>query len=463
MFKKSDVFARLFSLSKVVGLISIMLGIGDDVVTVVTQAEKEALAYTKEIFIQNSLAKAKYETARAYNDVPDFPPLSGTLEDFSNALTPDLPREWKLSCALTHIGLALSGNTSLGMQPGLMPRFYTVLIGLVGRGKSWVMNLVDEYLSPVIGKPVDGYTVLESIESGPALVDALDKHVAPNLFGGDTKKKLMLIFDEFTSLVARMKQTKDSRDTLSQSILSLYEKTSCANVTKKDGVMSVKDCHLALIGGVPANQWDKLWIGSSASQDGLLSRLVLAIESKPHSLPIERTPGNHKLALEVAARIGEQVKKANGLTIQVQDEAKLYFQIWWEDLRSKEQPEFLSRLDDMVKRFLMVLAVTNDTLVVGIDLMETATLFGDYQLEQRKNFVTQDAVDMVHAMEQKIVSYLTKNPKSSRSAIAKGINASRFPGEIFNRAMSALEGSHSILWESLGDKQRYSVRVVDSD
>jgi hypothetical protein len=417
-------------LDRIASAFGMILGFGDDDITTMSGAEKAYKTWGKTQLNISPFVEAQYE-AHKYDlgEIPTFPPVPGTLEEFCNALSSDLPREWKLMSAITYVGLALSGEAKLEIQKNLQPRFFTVLIGDIGRGKTWTMAEMELFFKTPLG-----FNVLESMNSGPALVDTFFQ------LQGATPTKLMLSMDEFTSLVTQMKNTRDSKDTLSELVRSLYEKNSCANVTKKDKAIEVKNAHLAIIGGVPRKQWETLWIGTNASQDGLQSRLCLAV-TEPGRLGPSREDTNFVQAERIAVTIGKQVQNAKGTVIKITPDALDFFSMWWEEITLDEHnAEFISRLDDMVKRFLIVLAVTNNTTSIDVELMKSGLQFGDYQLQQRKLYATPDAMDRVQMMEQKIVSYLKENPKSYRRDLYRHISAQRYGAtEIFNRAIDGLK------------------------
>ncbi len=50
-------------------------------------------------------------------EVPEFPAITGSIQELVEALAPDIPREFKIMAAVTRIGLALSGKVHLEGEP----------------------------------------------------------------------------------------------------------------------------------------------------------------------------------------------------------------------------------------------------------------------------------------------------------------------------------------------------------
>jgi len=113
---------------------------------------------------------------------------------------------------LTCVGLKLLVALALATDPWLQPRFYSTMIGPPGSTKTAVDKELRRVLFP-IGTPGSGYTIpllptpplsteIEvelSINSGPALVQALDEH-----------NRILIAPDELSGLVEKARQTTNS-------------------------------------------------------------------------------------------------------------------------------------------------------------------------------------------------------------------------------------------------------------
>ena len=129
--------------------------------------------------------------------LPEFPRLTGPLGEFVDAITHDIPYEHRALAALTYVGIAVSGLTKFSGYDydQLQPRFYACLIGPPQSGKSAAMKEVKRWMEviPPVNASLLAFAVRarvlarqvpelgavyvqESINSGPALVMALQKH-----------------------------------------------------------------------------------------------------------------------------------------------------------------------------------------------------------------------------------------------------------------------------------------------
>jgi hypothetical protein len=86
------------------------------------------------------------------------------------------------------------------------------------------------------------------------------------------------------------------------------------------------------------------------------------------------------------------------------------------------------RIPDLVKRFLMVLAVTNDKDTIDRDLMTVGILFGEYEIAVREMFMPVDSFSWTQALENKVIAVHEKHAPMTRDRCRKLIRPERSPG-----------------------------------
>jgi Primase C terminal 1 (PriCT-1) len=336
--------------------------------------------------------------------LPEFPHFSGLLSELCDVICPDLPYEFKFMAAVTHWGLMRSGLDTLENEPHLQPRFYTCLIAMPGTGKTGSINEIRKVLT--ILNP--NYVFTTSVDSGPALVDEFvdfTRTMSLRLIGQDSKNatqdkssRVLLDPDEMADLFEKSKMTAQSRNSLSQELLKLYESNRTGNRSRKAGKAQVDNAHLAILAGATPEGYERMWTGTGGGSTGLQSRIV-PISTADGKMGVEKKATNFE-ALKFY--VDELIALANrpGQVISLNIEAKRMLRDWWGSDRMKPSE---SRVDDMVKRLVIVLAATNDVLVVGPDLMAQAVKFGDYVIATREKYNPSDSHSWTQAFEQEII------------------------------------------------------------
>jgi hypothetical protein len=333
--------------------------------------------------------------------LPDFPRFTGSLAELSETICPDIPREFKLMAAITHWGLLRSGLDTLESEH-LQPRFYCCFIKEPGWGKTAAINEVRKFMQMITSR----YSVMSSIDSGPALVDEF-KEVAGNMLmtDGTTAARVLLDVDEMRDLFEKSKVTPQSRNSMFAEMLKLFEGNRTGNRSRKAGKSTCDDAHLSILGGATPQGYESMWTGTGGGTTGLQSRFVL-ITTSAGKMPIQKVPTDMNKMAEILERIRKQAEQP-GQVVSLTPEANEMLANWWSLTARDKASEF--RIDDMVKRLVIVLAVTNDTTVVSRDLMHTAIQFGDYLIAAREKFNPDDSYSWCQAFEQIIEKVAKKH------------------------------------------------------
>ena len=335
--------------------------------------------------LQNSTPEMQDEILD--ESVPEFPAITGSIAELADAMCPDIPREFKIMAAITRVGLAISGQVHLEGEPHLQPRFYTCFIAEAGRGKTAAIKE-----TRVINT---GYREVPSVDSAPALVDTFAE-------SNDSPRRLLLSPDEAIDLFEKAKTSRDSRNSLFTELLKLYEDNVTGNRARRnESPIEIHDAHLAILCGATPSGYDGMWMGSRGASGGLQSRFIpVATTASP--MPAKQRPSDSQRVHAAVAHIRQQIEGCSLTLLTMTAEAEAAFKAWWESI-PKDKPSTV-RVEALVKRFLMVLAVTNDTDMIGSGLMAVGVAFGDYIIAVRDRFNPADASSWVHAFENKIVA-----------------------------------------------------------
>lgn len=364
--------------------------------------------------------------------LPALPTVPGSLGNFCEALCADIPRDYRIMAAFTHIGLMLSGKVKLENEQFIQPRFYTCLIGAPNSGKSAAINDVSLFL-------FQGFKRIRSVDSGPALVETFFELAEETI---DTEPvRALLAPDEMRDAFEKAKQVTSSRNSLFDLYLTLFQENVCESRTVGRGTREVPNAHFAMLAGATPGGYEQMWAATGGSSSGLQSRFVLAASDR--KMPAVQAPWDEKEARSWCKKIYEQIASAPA-AIKISPESIKLLEDWWAGVPQLNTHEL--RLQDMVKRILIVLAVTNDVGVIEPWLMRVGIEFGNYQLALRQRYNPSDSWTWVQDAEEKIMSSLRKFGSLSKNNIRRLVHASRLKGglETFNRAIRAMQESGAI-------------------
>jgi len=344
--------------------------------------------------------------------LPEFPAITGSIQELAEALCPDIPREFKIMAAVTRVGLAISGKVQLEGEPYLQPRFYTCLLGEPGRGKTAAIKETRRIK--------EGYREVPSVDSAPALIDTFAE-------SNDSPRYLLLSPDEAVDLFEKSKSSRDGRNSLFTELLKLYEDNVTGNRARRnEAPIEIQDAHLAILCGATTSGYDGMWIGSRGAAGGLQSRFI-PIATTACPIPAKQRPSDMPRVNAAVDRIRGQINGCSASILKMTPEAEEMFKTWWESV-PKDKTSVV-RAEALVKRFLMVLGVTNDTDVINRDLMATGISFGEYVIAVRDRFNPADSYSWVQAFEQKIEKCHERlGVPITRDRCRKLVHPDRYPG-----------------------------------
>jgi len=399
---------------------------------------------------------------------PEFPEMSGALWELAKEMFPDIPMSFKFMSLVTHWGLARSGLDALAGQRNFQTRFYTCLVAEPWRGKTAAMNEAHNYLRAIYPPsllPSDG------VDSGPALVgDFEDLRKAH-----PSAERLMILLhaDEMGDLFEKAKSTSQSRNTLGTMWTSLFESNSTSNRARqanKGRRIQIENAHLAILGGTTPDGYEQMWSKTGGGANGMMSRFVsIGTNSGVMPEPPRQSTAEAAIRLKEVIELSQKPQQA----VYLEPDVQKILTDWWAQYRKGECPS-ATRVLDIVKRMILVLAVTNpheedllgddSHIAVAPELVQQACAFGDYVIRMRELLNPMDSYTFVQAFHQGILKTFDKysvgkaadgkdRPLGQRD-VRRLMSADKKPGgaEYFTRA-----------WDScirLGDLVKVGVRVA---
>lgn len=337
-------------------------------------------------------------------NLPAFPRLIGPLGRLADAITDDIPYEFRALAALTYVGLALSGRTKFAVDyDNIQSRWFACLIGPANSGKSASINEVEKALSPSpfgptpdVRQPLGKVHILKSINSEAALSLSLANH-----------SRLLWLPDEASGAFDKAKSGR-----MFHTILRLLEHNEAGHVVRDKsqpgGVREtrVRDGHFAMLMGATPQVFVEMWTGSRGAGSGLQSRFVLAYSEK--KMPDVRT-GSDLAAVKAATdELYDLLKNpiaSIDLPLQKGDFTRgLTDGVDTEDTRAV-------RVVEMGRRFVLMLAACNkqDRIEAGDEVLQLGREFIQYQIAAYERFMPVDASNDIQRFEGRILTFFQRH------------------------------------------------------
>src|SRR6266566_1637559 len=362
---------------------------------------------------------------------PEFPVFPGALTDVSKALCPSLPLPAKIWTMVTYWSLMRSGLDTFGMEKHLQPRFYSILIMPKWAGKTASLNEVREVqkrIETTVGmnmgandhRQCSKINMMPSVDTGQYLVAkfaalAKDKK-KDKVVCYDSGVKAMLDPDEAADFFEKGRTTSGRTSTLFVEMLKLYAGNRTGSGTKsglQDGeAEEVDNAHFAVVCGTQVKKYPQLWIGTGSGNDGLRSRFT-QIGINASKLPTFQEPSD-EVALQAAVNHVARLAQLPGQNVQLTEDGKAALTQWWESVDGNK--DSTARVLDIVKQLLIVLTVVNlpedhegMVATAGKELVDWATLFGDFMIAVRDRVDPNDSWSHIQAMENEIIGWYKKH------------------------------------------------------
>jgi hypothetical protein len=276
------------------------------------------------------------------------------------------------------------------------------------------------------------YQMFSSVDSGPKLVDDFNDQIRAGIIRADggspslnPMAKILLSPDELRGLWEKAKVTQNSRNSLGDEILKLYEQNQTGSHVRMAKIkLDIKNAHLALIGGATEIGYASMFVGTQSSSDGLQSRIA-PVAIKGEKMPSRQRPTDPEKFAAAIIRLSAQAK-ADDQLFPWNDEAFTLYDQWWNS-KNSDNPN-VERLDGIVKKLLIILVRTNDLSEITVPIAKVATEIGDYVLYCRDKYCSMDAAGFTQAFENKIAAAYLKHGSLSPHQCKRLVHPERYPG-----------------------------------
>jgi hypothetical protein len=340
--------------------------------------------------------------------------MRGSLAELAHILfaETEVPVEFGFMSAVTMFGSVVSSQLRLeGDGLKTRPNLYTVLVAPTGGKKSTAVTKIAEFFRDcnlVTREDADVTKVLQfpKAGSGEGLLRLFSTFIRDNGNVRTDRKRVLLTPDEFQELLHKCR-TENS--TLAPELTSLFDGSVAGNVTK-DSKILVEDANLSLVGCITTKLWHETWAQGTERSLGLLNRLFL-VSSLPKK-PIFSPPLPNKEQLDnVRAQMTRQAEEIlrQEKVLPITNEAMEEFQHFYYSL--KRSMEESTRLDTIVKRLAMILAVTNNRKSIDLAVARMAVMLGQYQFQVRQLLNPSEAQNAIAQCEHKIRTFLKSKAK----------------------------------------------------
>jgi hypothetical protein len=329
-------------------------------------------------------------------------------------------------------------------------RFYTVLLGPGGIGKStaanWALNmLLDSGL--VYNAEGDGPPKYKNIgcyvdggfASAVGLIEAFCEH-----------PRILQFYDELAVPVEKFTIAGSGRGFMGVNC-SLYESSSLPPTHRVKGVKHLpKEAHASLLGCSTAEKWEAMFAKSGAEESGFFQRLNLAATDSTDTVALLKDPDLN----EVRRRLIEKIEHLEDHQVEVVviDGAQKLFTKWHESLKVRtagDTVDISGRLNVIVLRNALHLAWLLERPAPGApgsvrysldaNIMARAIALADHELETRRAYRPVIGNNDWALCENLVRKWMSALKSISRKKLYDKIHAERFGLRPLNQALINLE------------------------
>ncbi len=371
-----------------------------------------------------------------------------------------IPAEFFVESLKTCVG-AIIGDQIRCNQEGGNLRQYTVLIGLVGKGKGTATrrsmalfgDLPEEY-----GGNCD-LLRQESAKSQLKKTGAVLSNAGSDVglfYAASACPRVLLAPSEFSEFLSK---SKIENSALPSIIRELFDSTWFTPTTtaKRKAAEMPRRCSLSMLTSTQLKTFSDALAIHGGLGSGLLSRLTLVSNEEKRTVAGLIHPIMGETAKHLFERIAEL--EENYETIDVSPEAASQLEAWWQDLQQKrdeeEDEEILTRLNVLTLRNALHLAWLHESVRISIDDMENAIALGEYQLAQRRALIVAAADNPLASHQMKILMFLKRHGPSTYRKIYRSIAGYRVGTELHGRALSGLVEGFQVMKAPTARKNQF--------
>lgn len=269
-------------------------------------------------------------------------------------------------------------------------------------------------------------------------------------------------FDEMSELWSK---NRALGCTLEKKLLTLFESTTAAQGSFKNGVHAASDLHLSIVGDFTKDSFDASFTGSGSRGSGYLSRCVFQFADKQpligdwQSIDVEKV---RRILSEIEARLTCIENHGEGRVIPSEDPESKSLRLEFGEWLDKQDARFTPRLKDHLKRDVLLRALFSKSIVIDAEMMRRSIAWCKNQLENRIALFPEDAGSAVEIMERGILRVIQTKGRASERELQRACHVDRAGcggHEAFNRARNSLVLGHEI---RVIDKTRKGLPVYGS-
>ncbi len=309
------------------------------------------------------------------------------------------------------------------------PRIYAIKVAPSGTGrKSSGQQLITRFYEPLI----EGRVI---VTHGVGSAEGLAKRMEA---GGSA----MLQYDEFRSFVDK---SSAQGSVLLPMVGSLFSTTRYENATKASTI-SLTDAHLSMVGACTTETFTTMF-NPQFRNIGFLNRLFIVTGHRTSRKAIpEEVPGVLLKALQ--ARTLQQIARAE------QQKPRLDFTAparrrWEEWYHALPESPYHARLDTYGFRLAALYAVTTESWIITLPIVDAVLALLDYQAKVRRELDPIDAMGVTARMERFILRALTKG-RMGEGRLHRLCNIRHYGLWSFNAALKNLKAQEWVQMQKAG-------------
>jgi hypothetical protein len=400
----------------------------------------------------------------------------GTIyEEFAEACGKGnvIPREFFIESLKSVVGAVCGHRITFenGKQSG---RFYTVLIGPAGTGKTtaatWAVNAL---LGTGLVYNTDGPPKFRNIGcfadggfgSSVGLIEAFCDH-----------PRILQFYDELAVPIEKFAIAGSGRGFMGM-LCALYESTLPPSHRIKKTKHTPAEAYASMLGCSTPEKWEAMFSKTGAEESGFFQRLNLIASENTDTVPMIREPELDAVRQKLIAKIEPLENQV--VEIVTTPEADKVFSDWHEDLAARtgqDSTDVTGRLNVLVQRNALHLAWllappasgselnavagglgVRQTLrsTLDADIMQRAIRLADWELEIRRQYRPVIGNNDWAVVENLIKKNMQKYKAISRSALYHCIHGERYGLKMFSQSIVNLaeEGLLTVAKEGVGRKK----------
>ena len=339
---------------------------------------------------------------------------------------------------LVAAGMTIGRNAWRESPQPLYPNFYLLLLGATGDSrKSTVLWLLRELLDHIGVK----FQNLAGVASVEGIYEALATHDAT---------KALLYADEFRSLLSVGK--RQTTQNLLPRLNSLYYCPARDSIDRVKDSTVIVEPFVSLVAATPRAYIDDL-LSDLEIRGGFLNRFLMVTGTEQSPKPIVRAPSPaawESIAAplrDIGARFDESPTHFEMAPDAEQLWCEFYTQ-WKNERRSWQQKaaELTSRTFEHTLKIAVVYAALQGETKITADALARAVAIGGWLQENTLRLFADTGLDHFTKCERTILDLLkrAKDGRMWRRDLQRELSGRGFNGEIFNRAIKALESNDHV-------------------